>query len=186
MRASCAQPGLVCRGCTAYSAPSMARDDPFGDFPQRVRVSLEQRDVFYAVVPGLFALHGGRAAPAGKETVFSFEDEGIVVCRGPAPGGAAAQNASPLYALGSGGSPAVPTGLVLVRFAERIRAESQHDALARAGYEIREVPPYAPHTAWVRAARGGLAASLSGIGRLEEMQDVVNVEPQMLRRAGRR
>ncbi|NJR61239.1 MAG: hypothetical protein HC769_21845 [Cyanobacteria bacterium CRU_2_1] len=87
---------------------------------------------------------------------------------------------SPVYSLRSGDSFMVPTGLVFVRFAEGVPAESHQDAIEQAGYKINEIPPYAPHAAWVYAQSGEIADALSQLSKLEAIPDVENVEPQML------
>ncbi len=74
----------------------------------------------------------------------------------------------------------VPTGRVLVRFAESVQAESKREALHAAGYRIVAVLGYAPHCAWLEAASGDRAQALRDIERVEALSDVQNVEPQWL------
>ena len=141
-------------------------------------------------MPELIAIHE-RAAPPdgwpdGWEVVLTLEDPPIVVCRrdaGALPRALLHSTVTPVYALDPRGTPAVPTGLVLVRFRDGIAATACGDVMSRAGYQIHDVLPYAPSAAWVKAASGGIPASLRGIPALESMPDVVNVEPQMARRS---
>ncbi|HEX8201918.1 MAG TPA: hypothetical protein VF590_15690 [Isosphaeraceae bacterium] len=138
----------------------------------------------------MFAVHDlgrrqGRGQPAADDLVFELEDDGIRVYRGEpeerSPGRqAAAPAVTPVYGLGGPDSPAVPTGRVLVRFAEGIRIEDRRDQLAQAGYTLAEPLAYAPQAGWVRAASGGIAAALEGLPALAALPDVAHVEPQML------
>jgi hypothetical protein len=75
---------------------------------------------------------------------------------------------------------AVPTGQIFLRFKEGVDASTRREEIERAGYEIVQIPPYAPSSAWVRSASGDLAKSLADIEALERLADVENVEPQML------
>lgn len=88
---------------------------------------------------------------------------------------------APVYVADPGGSRAVPSGLVFVRFEEKRSARDHEGAITAAGYEIVEIPPYALHAAWVRASEGSIPAALKGVERLEAIDGVENVEPQMLR-----
>ena len=54
------------------------------------------------------------------------------------------------------------------------------------GYEIVEVPAWAPHAAWIEAATGKVQEALGQIGKLESVGGLEAVEPQMLMRATRR
>lgn len=135
-----------------------------------------------------YAVHGrppGAPAP-GADLVLNGGQ--IAVFRRDAPAGAAPPDASdwgPVYVT-SDGVPAVPTGLLFVRFAEGTSAASRRDELERAGFEVVTVPRYAPHAAWVRARDGGVAASLEKIAEVEAIPGVENVEPQMLIESARR
>jgi hypothetical protein len=94
--------------------------------------------------------------------------------------GAPRSLAVPVYALAPGGEPAVPSGLILVRFREEIAANSRSTNLEAVGFVIRRVLSYAPHAAWVESRSSDIAAALAGIHRLELLPDIQNVEPQML------
>jgi hypothetical protein len=76
----------------------------------------------------------------------------------------------------------VPTGRVLLRFREGVSADSRRPDIEAAGYEIEEVPPYAPNAAWVRRKGGDIAGSASARQSLRKLADVENIEPQLLSR----
>lgn len=97
-----------------------------------------------------------------------------------AAGRADATDQGPVYRRVPGGDIVVPTGLVLVRFAEDDAAADHRDDLAGAGYELEQVPGYAPQAAWVRATSGDIADALRDIGRLGGLTGVVSVEAQMI------
>ena len=177
--------------CSArsYSRSIVAEIDSFTAFPRTLRASTAQPKVLYRRLPELIAIHERVEPPEGWEVVLTIEDPPILVCRGgigALPPGLAHATVTPVYALTRHGAPAVPTGLVLVRFREGVAATACGDLLARDGFTIHGVLPYAPSAAWVKAVSGGIPASLRGIPALESLPDVVNVEPQMLKRSARR
>jgi hypothetical protein len=93
----------------------------------------------------------------------------------------------PVYSAGPTGPLAVPTGRVLVRLAAPLRPEDRRVEFANAGFEIERVLPYAPHSAWLRPAKGGVVAALSGLEALGHVPGAEHVEPQVLmERAPRR
>lgn len=167
----------------------MASRDPFASFPRKVRASTERSARWYVRLPGFFAVHGEVPPALAPSVAFVLGEEGIAVCRGepdPREPSVARTTLTPVYALEGGGPPAVPTGLVFLRFAEGVPIAGRQAALARAGYAVTEALPYAPHAGWVRAADGGIGTSLAGITALETLPDIITVEPQMLMRSERR
>ena len=92
----------------------------------------------------------------------------------------------PVYWLQPAGSLAVPTGSILVRFEEGTSIQTRQEALQDAGYEIERSFPYAPYAGWIRATSNSVEDALNGIVNLEQISDIVNVEPQMLMEAVRR
>jgi hypothetical protein len=111
---------------------------------------------------------------------FLLENDGIAVVP-KSPAVEAAEDVRPVYRIEPGGHPAVPTGRVFVRLREGEPANERNDDFARAGYVIENIPAWAPHTAWLRPASGGIVAALNGMERLRSLTDVENVEPQLLR-----
>jgi hypothetical protein len=167
----------------------VSEPDALSAFPQTLHASTSQPKVLYRRQPELIAIHDRIEPPPGWEVVLTLDDPPIVICRGDTrtlPSTLLHATLTPVYALTRRGAPAVPTGLVLVRFREGIAAAACGDAMAREGFTIHDVLPYAPSAAWVKAASGGIPASLRGIPALESLADVVNVEPQMVKRSARR
>lgn len=143
----------------------------------------------YALAKDLFAVRGSTPQSPGIEVVESFPSERIWICRGPVPelgSSADATEVLPVYRLQGKGPPAVASGRLFVRFAEGICAQERTLDFSRAGFAVEEIPAYAPNAAWVRATKGGIAASLLGLRNLEVLPDVENIEPQMLMRPARR
>lgn len=145
------------------------------DFPPKLRASTEHPEIVYTRAKGYYAAHG-QARNTAEAAVLSLNDGQIAVFKGE-PQGDDSQ-ISAVYKAGA--ALAVPSGLVFVRFAKDVAAESQGQALKQAGYTIDDVPPYAPNAAWVRDAGGDIAAALTHIGALEKLDRVENVEPQLL------
>lgn len=160
----------------------MSRESEFAEFPERVGAGAKRPGAFYARAEGLYAVRGaGRESEGAAGAEVLFEEEGVAVFRGE-PGGSrgGASAREPVYRLHPDGPLAVPTGEVFVRFKEGVEAAERREEIERAGYEVVSVPPYAAHCAWVRSDSGDVARSLSGLGALEGLPDVENVEPQML------
>ncbi len=92
----------------------------------------------------------------------------------------------PVYRRGHGGGVVVPTGRVLVRFAEGDSADAHREELAAAGYELEQVLAYAPQAGWARATSGSIVDTLGHLDRLEALPGVENVEVQMVGEVARR
>jgi hypothetical protein len=149
--------------------------DP-GKAPAKIQiggVSYSRSDEWVAI-----ALAKDASPPANAR--FLLENDGVAVVPKSAAV-AAAEDLRPVYRIEPGGQPAVPTGRVFVRLREGQPASEQHDDFAQAGYVIENIPAWAPHTAWLRPATGGIVAALNGIERLRSLTGVENVEPQLLR-----
>ena len=160
----------------------MEKPNPFSEFPERIRASSERPHLLYLRLPGHYAIHGPLPAHLVPSVLLHL-DQSIAVCRGT-PDPQLMQDKSlaitAVYSLEPNGPPAVPSGLVFLRFREAIKAEEQHQTLASIGYTMTDIPPYAPHTAWVRHKSRDIAAALTNLPSLETLSDVVNLEPQML------
>jgi hypothetical protein len=144
-----------------------------GKYPELIRMSTIQPEAVYRRVAGKVALESSekdaRFADSGRSFAIRARQPGLV-----------AEGEFPVYALGPEGPLAVPSGTVLVRFAEGIKATTREDELARAGYAVAREMPYAPHAVIVHAKSGRTADALANLERLENVQGVVNVEPQMI------
>ena len=159
------------------------------DFPHRVAASTANPDVSYERRIGLFATHSNETMISSMSPIFQLNEGKISVYRGVVPGDVDEvdrDRLSPVYALGATGPVVVPTGLILVRFAESVRADDRSEPLEQAGYGLVKTLGYAPEAGWVRALEGGIAGSLKNIARLGSLGDVVHVEPQMLGERARR
>lgn len=191
----------------------MNNDDIFQDYPRQLSASTEPNAPVYARLPGFYAVHGWRAGTSGVQPVQTFAEDGIAIIKGePDPAeasphseaatagssaatagktkpGEAKQILSPVYAQQSGGgvgSMAVPTGRVLIRFADAVKVANRESEIRSAGYEVEQTLDYAPNAAWLRARSGNIADALNGIATLAKLPDVENVEPQLLMQASYR
>jgi hypothetical protein len=165
----------------------MTQHSSWQEFPEEVRHSTAQSHLAYRRLPDAFAIHG--PVPASlRDAISAVVDEGAIsVLRlGADSELVPAERTTPVYSLGPGGTPAVPTGRLLVRFASGDRAVAHQVAVERAGYRITQTLPHAPEAAWVESADGNLAHALAGVSRLESLPGVVNVEPQMIAPSVRR
>ncbi len=161
----------------------------FSSYPGKIKASTRDGDLWYVRLPDLFAVHGPVPSRCSSEIVNVIEEGKLVVCRGDPVNLTDACNSSaitPVYALERGDVPAVPSGLVLVRFGDHVKADMQRNTLLQIGFIIDRILPYAPHAAWVRSVEDNIHSALQGIPELEALPEVVNVEPQMLMPAAQR
>lgn len=162
-----------------------ANKDIFASFPQQLRVSSRPGAQTYSLMPDYYAIHGQQPGQSAPDAAYLLNDATIAVFKG-SPDAAAPNKLSPVYTLVAGGSPAVPTGLVFIRFAEVVPVVERQEEIKKAGYEVTESLAYAPNAAWLRARSGNIAAALAGLEALEKLPDVESVEPQLLMESARR
>jgi len=160
-------------------------EDMLARVPRKLAASTQQPDLKYEIADDLIATHGGPEGPVPHALQLT---EAIAVQpvaeAGEAPAGRA--TIGPVYRRMPGGSLVVPTGRVLVRFAEGQAAERHREELADAGYDIEEVLSYAPHAAWLRACSGDVGDTLTHLDRLAANSGIENVEPEMVGEISRR
>lgn len=150
-------------------------------YPQQIRFSTERADLHYERSLH-YALHYSQPNSAPPESLMTMAEGTIAIF----PQEISPPRHSPdarmtaVYVLKPGNVPAVPTGLVFVRFRKGTIAPDHRIPLQEVGYTIESSPPYAPHTAWVRSTSGNIGEALAGISRLEAIPEVENVEPQMM------
>ncbi|MGH1392456.1 MAG: hypothetical protein ACRAVC_00260 [Trichormus sp.] len=151
--------------------------DYFSEYPQQISTS-KDGTVSYSRQPGYYAVHYKQSNTVPSTAILVLNEGKIAVFAGE-PNLEMTEMISPVYTL-EGGSFAVPTGLVFIRFTEAIKVESQTAAIDQAGYEVAQTLVYAPHAAWLRAKSGKISDALQRITQLEAIPNVENVEPQML------
>ncbi|MEH1839702.1 MAG: hypothetical protein V7L20_13240 [Nostoc sp.] len=173
-----------------YSLPLIPevrfQKDYFSEYPEQIRVNSDaygglhlRTTVSYTRKPGYYAIHYNQPQIVATGAILQLNDGAIAVFLGE-PNQSEQGILTPIYTLQPNGSLAVPTGLVFIRFAEGVDVKSQREIINRAGYEIVQSLPYAPHTAWLRAQSGNIADAIARISQLEVIPKVENIEPQML------
>lgn len=160
-------------------------DSVLASAPRRIRVEGESAATSYDLAGDLIATHGAGPRP---RAVLAFEG-GDVVVEPLAPSQPAEPTKGmfgPVYRQEPAGTVAVPTGRVFIRFAEGERAEDHRAELAASGYELEQVPSYAPHAAWARPVSGNVSDALRDLDPLKRIPDVEHLDPQFLVQAARR
>jgi hypothetical protein len=160
--------------------------DALAEYPPTLKHSTESPDIVYRRAPELVAVRGAPSGSRSDPPVLAVEgDEGESVRVYPAGAGdrqappAGSRSMTAVYTLAPGRL-AVPTGRVFVRFREDVVPAARSDDLQRAGYRIAQTLAYAPSAAWLEADDGEVVSALRNIEKLERMNGVVNVEPQLL------
>jgi hypothetical protein len=160
-------------------------EDFYSQYPSRVGAGHGRSGSGFLLKHGYYSQHP--PSDAAEEAELVLEDGSIAVFRGEPPKTREVQSSiGPVYELGPGGSLAVPTGLVFIRFRDEITAGSRLQEIEQAGFELKDVVPYAPNAAWLKARSGSIADSLVGISQLTALADVESVEPQMLMKGSAR
>ena len=144
------------------------------EYPKRLRASTQNPDVVYVRDDNHYAVHGQPANARGIE--LAPGEMGITVIAGQPK--SLTKDMTAVYR--NDAALAVPTGRVLVRFAEGVDAGARAQRIEMAGYRIEMQLSYAPNAAWVCDCEGDVAGALKHIDRLEMLPDIENVEPQML------
>src|SRR5207248_2306513 len=106
--------------------------------------------------PNLYAVHDWDEDADDGHPILVLDD--AAVFRGTPPG-RDGRKQGPVYEVQPGGTPAVPTGRVFVRFTSSVDAGLREEALRQAGYRIVKKMPWAPSAAWVEALSGDVARS---------------------------
>ena len=150
------------------------------DWPATLRIPTAAGDAVLDRADDLVALHDVADADPG----LTFEGGRVAIRRVDDVDGADTKTVGPVYRQGPGGTPAVPTGRILVRYAAGDRIERHRGELAAAGFELEDVLGYAPQAGWVRGS--DIGPSLAGLDRLAALDGIEHVEPQLLREAARR
>lgn len=138
--------------------------------------------------PSRFAVRGVLPAELRERVEDRLEEESLSVVAAPADAAAVLRETDlvPVYVLGEGGAAFVPTGRATVRFGSGDDARAHETDLREIGYRIIEVPPYAPHLAWIESATGDIAHALTGLDAVGRLPGVEHVEPQLVTRGERR
>lgn len=158
----------------------------FSNYPKKIKASMQHADHYYVLQKEVYAVHGEVPPPCKAAIIVTVEEGKIVICKGnpdDLPPSVDRNTITPVYALEPSGPLAVPTGLILVRYADNITAVSQKQALLRIGYIIDQELAYTPQAIWVKSTNGNIALALNNISLLETQPHVENVEPQMLMEA---
>ncbi len=168
-------------GKNRKAGPAARAADPFARYPDKVRHSTQNPKVVYVRADGLYALRGpAESRDLPLATLSAEGGEAIRVYRGATgPATARALTAAPPLPVYSQGAEAyaVPTGRVLVRFADSIKAESRAADLKKLGYRIAQTLAYAPNAAWLES-ESGMTDALRNIEQVERLAGVENVAPQ--------
>jgi hypothetical protein len=163
-----------------------AQQERFPAYPLEVRSSMQRSSVKYTLLPDFYALHRQSSDMSPSEDAVTVMNEGealIEVFQGRAgerKRTVSPDKVGPVYTLHPGGTLAIPTGRVFIRFREGVHVEDRLQEIKQAGYEIAQGITYAPHASWLQAHSGKIADALTGVHTLEQIAQVENVEPQML------
>lgn len=125
------------------------------------------------------AIYGAGGDDPQLDVVFRLESDQVTVCHGIDPELTDAA-LGPVYRRADSGDLVVPTGRVFVRLAEGESIAERRADLQAAGFQLEDVPDYAPHAGWVRPTSGSVGEAIVKLNELREISGAEAVEPQML------
>ena len=152
-------------------------------YPNELRSGSSNSKAIFRLMPQFFALRGDIPTCIRRSLCLTIGEDGYAVYEDDPEkyqGEIDVQTALPVYALEPGGSLALATGRILIRFAEGIRVEDKETEIADLGYVIAERISYAPQAAWLTARNGSIARALWDVTHLYALAEVEHVEPQMV------
>lgn len=162
----------------------IGKERRFDAFPKSVKHSLEHPDVIYERADNLYAVRRSQTTPMQATPVVSLDADGgasFLIYRGmPDQYSSAADMSIPVYTLSRGNNLAVPTGRVFIRFSEGIEIASRQAELKRVGYRLAQTLAYASNAGWLEAEDMTTLTALKNIGKLGQLADIANIEPQFL------
>ncbi len=112
--------------------------------------------------------------------------EEFVVYKGTPPASRAAADVGPVYSAGPDGPLAIPTGRIFVRLSDGVRPDHLRKQFEAAGFRIAQTLSYAPNAAWLEPLAEAVHRTLPDVNSLEQLTDVVLIEPQLLFERGER
>lgn len=132
------------------------------------------------------AWEGDVPAPLRARAILTLNDGAITVLAArPAELGTTVRSMRPVYRSGAG-TLGVATGRVFVRFREGVDPRSREPDLARLGLRVAEVPPYAPHAAWLESTGSDPLAPLAALDAIRALPGVDHAEAELLRPVARK
>jgi len=143
------------------------------DAPETIEIRRGAGALVYRRDPRLTCVAGERDVATGASR-WSLPEEGLVVVE------AVGREGRPVYRLGDGPLPFVPTGRLHVRLPHGRRLEEAAFDLSELGLRVVKVQDWAPHTGFVEDARGDLVAPLWLVDRVRLRIGAELVEPEML------
>jgi hypothetical protein len=168
-----------------YSGVDMRQQNESAEHPRELRSRTQQPYLTYTLSEHYAVHRQDPTALVSKEAIASISERGRLI--EVFPGKLNKRNhrsrrgqLGPVYAAQPGGTTAVPTGQIFIRFKDGVQVEDRRTQIEQAGYEITQRVEYAPQAAWLQSRSGEIADALAGIQALEKIADVENVEPQML------
>ena len=163
-----------------------SRLDSFPDYPRDIQSRTPQRRTEYKLSLDHYALQDSSDDSQAVEDSVAILNDGDHTIRvfrgslGERRRGAVKGEVRPVYTLQPGGMPAIPTGQVFISYSDGIAASEHREEIEGAGYVIDRFLDYAPQAAWLKARSGKVEDALKGIAALEQIADLVTIEPQML------
>lgn len=163
-------------------------EDFLSRFPQEFVVGTSPRPTRYLITRDRFAVLDEVTIPSG-EIELEMDDGRVKVIRGTPPLElieSLPQSVTAVFQIDEHGPLAVPTGRIFVRVPEGSRLEDHQRDIEDAGFRIKDVLGYAPHAGWLEAKSKTPCDALTHFMKLQELEGVEAVEPQMLTLASRK
>ena len=146
------------------------------DAPETIEIRRGRDTLVYRRDPRWTCIASGDEL-ARRASRWSLPEEGLAVVEAAQAAGRAGR---PVYRLGDGPLPFVPTGRLWVRLRQGHGLASAAEVLAELGLRVVQVHDAAPHAGWVADARGDIESPLAIVDLVRVRTGAESVEPEML------
>lgn len=155
--------------------------------PDFIDLDDKNRSIRLLKCGGRYALRGNLSERQASEVETRLPADDISIIRGVPPADLLPEvELLPVYAAAENSPPAVATERLFLRLRDDFAIDSVRDDIDTLGFDIDDLPAYAPHSAWLRPKSGLVVDALSKLESLRALPGAARVEPQLLRPMGRK
>ncbi len=153
--------------------------------PEFIDIGDQRRSVRLLKCDDLYAMRGSPSEQQAGDVEMRLTGDGVSILRGTPPSDLGLDlELLPVYAAAKDSTPAVVTKRIFLRLEVDTPIDTVRGDIEALDFSIDDVPPYAPHCAWLEPKSGRVVDALSKLSRLRALPRAAHVEPQLLRPRG--
>jgi hypothetical protein len=155
--------------------------------PEFIEIDDKDRSIRLLKCGDRYALRGSLSERQASEVEACLPGDDISIIRGVPPADLRPEmELLPVYAAAENTPPAVATERLFLSLRDDLAIDSVRDDIDTLGFDIDDLPAYAPHSAWLRPKSGLVVDALSKLERLRALPGAARVDPQLLRPVSRK